>query len=167
MIDERLIPRAVLSTFFFATVPYSEARIKTILEAQGGCDIAEHSYIDMPCPYELQFNASGDARTHGKEVSAAAIACFKKELEGTLQVVGVPADRLADVMRILGERSAEFAAAEPRKYNTGGVTAFVRVAKKPLLSWNLRSWWAAAPGIPLACALVAATTAALRPRVPL
>ena len=59
MIDERLIPRAVLSTFFFATVPYSEARIKTILEAQGGCDIAEHSYIDMPCPYELQFNASG------------------------------------------------------------------------------------------------------------
>lgn len=85
--------------------------------------------LDIPCPYLLAYRDNGDAAAHGANVAGAILGCVKKQLLSSMAACDVPEARTAPLLGRLLARMTTFATEAPKKYHTGGVVAFIHVAK--------------------------------------
>jgi len=129
MIEEELLPQDFLMNYFIPTVSYSEERCNAVL-AECGLNTIENTFLDIPCPYLLAWQANHDKAKHGEEVAKAFIACFKQQLLDAMAACKVPEVAKGEsLLQQLLSRMSKFAAEAPAQFHTGGVTAFVRIAK--------------------------------------
>jgi len=126
MIEEELLPHDFMLHYFIPTVSYSEERCNAML-TECGLNAIEKTFLDIPCPYLLAWQANHDSVKHADEVANAFLACFKQQLLDAMAACKVPEGE--SLLQQLRSRMSKFVAEAPAQFHTGGITAFVHTAK--------------------------------------
>jgi len=128
LVSEGLLPADIIQRYFIPTASFSEARVRAVVESIGG-EIIDANFLDIPCPYQLEWQASNDAVTHGVQVATAVVGCMKKQLEVSMVACGKSESEAGSLIEELLARLSKIAEGAPKEFHTGGITAFVHLAK--------------------------------------
>ena len=129
MVRDGRLPSDFLSHFFIPTASFSSARCEAALSRCPKTTVVESRFLDIPCPYLLEWRNGGDPGRHGSAVAGAILACVKQQLLDSMFQSGVAMAEGPALVDLLLTRMTQLAAEAPAKFHTGGITAFMHIAK--------------------------------------